>query len=235
MIGELGGEALRPVAAVCVDVYAVAPPVVQYLVRKRAVQDERQADHTRPEQRERRHAVTRLTNVFHEREFAVRIGAEQAAVEVDEVVHHIKVFVGESGVVLTQQHLLFDGAVAVVFVEGRGDEVDFFLRAWFLPAIMRPRLVIDVTTASALAQCAPTGWHVDLLRKAQQAVVEDGIPSAAAVEIDAGAADVCAACLLVSAEAAVVLLGRQVYFAPIAQRDALLPRRELYGVAGMAG
>src|SRR3569832_1836705 len=79
MIGEIGGEALRPVAAVCVDVYAVAPPVVQYLVRKRAVQDERQADHTRPEQRERRHAVTRLPIVFHEREFAVRIGAEQAA------------------------------------------------------------------------------------------------------------------------------------------------------------
>ncbi len=65
VVGEIGGQSLAPVPACKVDEYAVAPPVVQELMRVGRMQDERKPDDLLAQEREGRHAVSGLPEVLH--------------------------------------------------------------------------------------------------------------------------------------------------------------------------
>jgi len=82
VVGEIGGEALAPVAAVFGHVNPVAPPVVQHLVGIGGGQDERQAQDSRSQQGEGGHPVAGLPEVLDQGELGVGVGPDQAAVEV---------------------------------------------------------------------------------------------------------------------------------------------------------
>src|SRR5215471_8161402 len=66
VVGQIGGQALAPVPAGKVDEYAVAPPVVQEFMRVRRMQDERKPDDLLAQEREGRHAVSGLPEVFYQ-------------------------------------------------------------------------------------------------------------------------------------------------------------------------
>ncbi|MCK7523814.1 MAG: hypothetical protein MZV64_42430 [Ignavibacteriales bacterium] len=96
MVGEVGRRAPRTSCRVAVvDEDRVAPPVVQDLVRVGRVEDEREADDLRAEQREGRHPVARLPEVLDQRELAVRVRADQAAVHLEVLRRRREVLRGE--------------------------------------------------------------------------------------------------------------------------------------------
>src|SRR5262249_6905232 len=68
VVGKISGQAFTPVATRKVDEYAVAPPVVQQLMRIRGMQDEWKPDDLLAQERERRHAVAGLPEVLHQSE-----------------------------------------------------------------------------------------------------------------------------------------------------------------------
>ncbi|MBK1701349.1 hypothetical protein CKO22_10580 [Thiococcus pfennigii] len=139
VVGEVGREALAPVAARVVDVDAVSPPIVEDLVRIGGVQDEGQADDLRAEQRERRHAVAALPEILDQGELGVGIGADQAVVEGEIVGRGREVALGQGRVGRAQVDLgLGHRCRAGVAGEGRGDQVDLVLRVSFVPGDAHP-------------------------------------------------------------------------------------------------
>src|SRR5262245_50417378 len=78
MVGKIGGEALAPVSAP-IDKNAIAPPVVQELVRIGRMQNERKPDDLLAQQRERGHAVAGLPEILDQRKFGIGIRAKQPA------------------------------------------------------------------------------------------------------------------------------------------------------------
>jgi hypothetical protein len=80
MIGEISREALAPVAARTIDKDAIAPPIVQELMRIGRMQNEREPDDLLTQQRERGHAIAGLPEVLDQSELGIGIRAEQPAI-----------------------------------------------------------------------------------------------------------------------------------------------------------
>ena len=179
MVGQIGGEPLRPVARARVHPHPVAPPVVQDLVRQRTVQDEGQAQHARPEQGEAGHAVAGLPAVFDHREARVGVGADQRAVEIEVLPHHRQIAFGQRRIVVEQPGVEGDFAVgAGAAGEATGQQVDVVLRGVGLPAPA-------VGAAPALADRLPVGGQRDAEAEGGRCVTNPRHPAAGAVQIGA--------------------------------------------------
>ena len=120
-------------------------------------QDERHADHLRPEQGERRHAVAGLPEVLDQRELAVGVGTDEPAVHLEVLRRRREIALGERGVVLAQEDLGLDGGIAgiagvagiadrphrpAVAHQRAADEIDLVHRAppelqWAIPCSSR--------------------------------------------------------------------------------------------------
>ena len=95
VVGHEGRQPLAPVAALVVDVHAVAPPVVQHLVPQRGGLDERQPQHVDPKIGQRGHAEPGWQGAGHHAELAEGVGADLIAVQADVAFHRLQVLVGE--------------------------------------------------------------------------------------------------------------------------------------------
>ena len=184
VVGEIGRQPLAPVAGGEIDEHAVAPPVVQDLVRVRRVDDERQPDYARAEQRERRHAEARFPEVLDQRELAVGIRAEQLFVHPEVAAGGLEILAGERRIRLAQQNQRVGrtrGAVdrLAVLGERARDQVDFLLPRGFAPALAHARAARVARLAQALAERAPASRQVDLEVEAEvRKTVELRVPQA---------------------------------------------------------
>ncbi len=153
VVGEVGRQAFAPVAGAVVDEHGVAPPVVQDFVRVRRVDDEGEPDDLRAEQREGRHPVAGFPEVLDQRELAVRVRADQAAVHLEVLGRGRQVLPGDRGVPFVQVHQRLDGPGAVLeLVQRAADDVDLVHR----PAGRPSRLAIGAAgRAVALADDVP--------------------------------------------------------------------------------
>ena len=150
VVGHVGGQSLAPVARFEVDEDAVAPPVVQQLVRVGGMQDEGEADDLRAEQGERRHAVAGFPEILDQRELRVRVGADQLSVHLKVLGRGFQIAIGERIVLFAQEgHRLDCAGVEFVFGEGGGDDVDFLGRRVHHPGIaMLPVTIVAARRGS---------------------------------------------------------------------------------------
>ena len=135
-------------------------------------QDEREADHLRPEEGERGHPVARLPEVLDERELPVRVRADQAAVHLEVLRRRGEVLRGERVVLLAEEGERLDVAGPVaVGVERTAHEVDLVDGALRIP----PRRPVPVARGpvSLETSCHPAGTFT-AIRKLTSASPKDG-------------------------------------------------------------
>ena len=77
MVGQVGREPLTPISARWAWIDAVAPPVVKNFVRVGAIENEGQAHHPWPEQRERWHTEPRFPAILDHAECRVGVRSEE--------------------------------------------------------------------------------------------------------------------------------------------------------------
>jgi len=135
MVSQVDGETFAPVAAFIVDENRIAPPVVQYFMRIRGVQDKREADHLRSQQGERRHAVAGFPEIFNQGEFFVRIPPDQLPVHFDIAGGSVEIFSGQRFITLMKIDQNLNRAGRVAFNDQRTTEkIHLFQHAAGVPA-----------------------------------------------------------------------------------------------------
>ena len=97
IVGHEGGQPLGPVAALVIDVDAVAPPVVEDFVSERGLADEGQAQDVGAEVGQGRHPEAGGQRAGDDRELGERIGADFAAVAGDVGGRIIEIALGQAG------------------------------------------------------------------------------------------------------------------------------------------
>ena len=150
-------------------------------------QDEWEANYLRSQQRERRHAVTGLPEIFHQCELAVRIGPDQSAVHLDVLGRGRQILVGQRCIGLSQVHLCrHRTGRLVVRCQRTADQVNLIHQAARIPmglAGLIPRRPI------ALTDQMPAVGHRGSEVETDQLIAEVRVPQRAAGKIHAIAVD----------------------------------------------
>ena len=161
------------------------------------VQDERQADDLRPEQRERGHAVPGLPEVLDRGPLAVGVGTDEPVVHLEVLRRRREIALGERGVVRAQEDFGLDGGIAgiagiagmadrphrsAVAPQRAADEIDLVERPARSPV---GHALVITRAAVALAHQVPavrrTGGELEL---DEVRGIELRVPESAAGEVD---------------------------------------------------